>query len=57
MGDAFWVADDIENIILTGEITRKFNYDARGTRYEVLGHTQPSIHPSIPSPITNHQFY
>jgi hypothetical protein len=39
MADDFLVAADIENIILTGEITRKFTHDPRGTRYEVLGDT------------------
>ena len=39
MADDFLAAADIENIILTGEITRKFTHDARGTRYEVLGRT------------------
>ncbi|MEW6607792.1 MAG: DUF4258 domain-containing protein [bacterium] len=39
MAEDFLVAADIENIILTGEIMRKFTHDRRGTRYEVLGHT------------------
>ena len=39
MADDFLVAADIENFILTGEITRKFTHDPRGTRYEVLGDT------------------
>ena len=39
MADDFLVAADIESIILTGEITRKFTYDPRGTRHEVLGDT------------------
>ena len=39
MAEDFLVAADIENIILTGEITRKFTHDPRGTRYEVLGDT------------------
>jgi len=39
MADDFLVAADIESIILTGEITRKFTRDRRGTRYEVLGDT------------------
>jgi len=33
------VAEDIEDIILTGQITRKFTHDPRGTRYEVAGDT------------------
>ncbi len=32
-------AEDIENIILTGRIARKFTYDQRGTRYEIVGDT------------------
>ena len=39
MADDFLVAADIENIILTGEITRRFARDPRGSRYEVLGDT------------------
>ncbi len=39
MADDFLVAADIENIILTGEITRKLTHDPRGPRYEVLGDT------------------
>lgn len=39
MAEDFLVAADIENIILTGKITRKFTHDPRGTRYEVLGYT------------------
>jgi len=33
------VAEDVENIILSGEITRKFTTDPRSTRYEVTGDT------------------
>ena len=32
-------ADDIEAVILGGEIKRKFTRDPRGTRYEVSGET------------------
>ncbi len=39
MADDFLAADDIENIILTGEITQRLTHDPRGTRYEVLGNT------------------
>lgn len=39
MANDFLVADDIENIILTGEITRRFTRAPRGTRYKVLGDT------------------
>ena len=33
------VAEDIESIILTGEVTRRLTGDPRGTRYEVTGDT------------------
>ncbi|MCZ7573320.1 MAG: DUF4258 domain-containing protein [Ardenticatenaceae bacterium] len=33
------VAEDIESIILTGQIARKLTRDPRGTRYEVAGDT------------------
>jgi hypothetical protein len=39
MADDFLIAADIENIILTGKIMRKFTHDSRGARYEVLGDT------------------
>ena len=39
MADDFLVVADIENIILTGAIMRKFTHDPRGARYEVLGDT------------------
>jgi hypothetical protein len=34
------VAEDVENVILRGRITRKFTRDPRGTRYEVTGGTR-----------------
>jgi len=33
------VAEDIESIILTGQIARRVTRDPRGTRYEVVGDT------------------
>jgi len=39
MADDFLEAIDIENIVFTGEIVRRFTHDPRGTRYEVLGDT------------------
>ena len=33
------VAEDVENVILSGRIMRKFTRDPRGTRYEVAGDT------------------
>jgi hypothetical protein len=35
-------AEDIESIILTGQIVRRFTRDPRGTRYEVAGDTMDS---------------
>ena len=31
---------DVERIILTGRVSRKFTRDPRGTRYEVTGYTE-----------------
>jgi hypothetical protein len=39
MADDFLMAADIENVILTGEVTRRFTHNSRGVRYEVLGDT------------------
>jgi hypothetical protein len=33
------VAEDVESIILTGQIGQRFTRDPRGTRYEVVGDT------------------
>ncbi len=33
------VAEDVESIILSGQIVRRFTRDPRGTRYEVAGKT------------------
>ena len=41
------VAEDLESIILTGQIARKFTKDLRGTRYEVLGETAEGRHGRI----------
>ena len=30
-------SEDIENVILTGTVARRFTNDPRGTRYEVVG--------------------
>ncbi len=35
---------DIETIILTGEVIRRFTHDPRGTRYEILGTTADGRH-------------
>jgi hypothetical protein len=37
MSDDLLVLADVERVILTGEVIRKFTHDPRGTRYEVLG--------------------
>ncbi len=37
MADDSLAAADIESIILTGKIIRKFTHDPRSTRYEILG--------------------
>lgn len=39
MSDDFLEAADIENVIRTGKIARKFTHDPRSTRYEVFGDT------------------
>ena len=39
MADDLLAAADIENIIFTGKIRRKFTHDQRGSRYEVIGNT------------------
>ena len=39
MSDDDLVAEDIERVILTGDITRRFTRDPRGVRYEVAGDT------------------
>jgi len=31
--------NDIESIVLTGSISRKFTHDPRGARYEIIGKT------------------
>lgn len=39
MADDLLMAVDIEHIILTGDIARRFTHDERGIRYAVLGDT------------------
>lgn len=39
MSDDNLEAEDVEHILLTGEITQRFTHDPRGTRYEVTGDT------------------
>ena len=36
--------NDIESIVLTGKIARKFTHDPRGTRYEIIGRTTDGRH-------------
>ena len=38
MANDFLTADDIEQVVLTGQITHKFTHDPRGARYEVCGY-------------------
>ena len=33
------LAEDIEQMVMSGRVTRKFTRDVRGTRYEVTGRT------------------
>lgn len=37
MSDDCLVASDVEQVILTGEIRKKFTKDPRGARFEVVG--------------------
>ena len=39
MSDDDLEAADVEQVVLTGKVARKFTRDPRGTRYEVLGDT------------------
>lgn len=39
--------DDIEQFILTGRIFRKFTFDPRGTRYQILGRTTDGRHAHV----------
>jgi hypothetical protein len=39
MSDDNLEAMDVEQVILSGDIARKFTRDPRGTRYEVIGET------------------
>jgi uncharacterized DUF497 family protein len=44
MSDDDLESHDIETIILTGKLIRRFTHDPRGTRYEVLGTTADGRH-------------
>jgi len=37
MSEDGFVAEDVESLIVTGKIARRFTRDPRGTRYEVVG--------------------
>ena len=39
MSDDCLGSEDVEGIVLSGRITRRFTHDPRGTRYEVTGET------------------
>ena len=47
MSEDSLVAEDVENIILAGEITHKFTSDPRSTRYEVAGETVDGRHARV----------
>lgn len=47
MADDDLEAQDIEQILLTGQITQRFTHDPRGTRYEVSGETTDGRHGSV----------
>lgn len=41
------VLEDVENILLTGKIKRRFTHDPRGIRYEIVGSTIANRHACI----------
>ncbi len=47
MSDDELEAKDVENIILTGRIIRRFTRDPRGTRYEVMGESTDDRRASV----------
>jgi hypothetical protein len=47
MSDDDLEAADVEQIILTGKIARRFARDPRGTRYEVVGNTTDGRHACV----------
>jgi uncharacterized DUF497 family protein len=47
MADDDLEAHDIEQILLTGQITQYFTHDPRGTRYAVSGLTTDGRHASV----------
>lgn len=40
-------AHDVEQVLLTGEITRRLTHDPRGTRHEVTGDTTDGRHAAV----------
>ena len=40
-------AHDVEQVLLTGVITRRLTHDPRGTRYEVTGDTTDGRHAAV----------
>ncbi|MFH0940089.1 MAG: DUF4258 domain-containing protein [Planctomycetota bacterium] len=38
---------DVESIIMSGTIVKRFTHDVRGTRYEIAGHTVVGRHARI----------
>ena len=47
MSDDELEAKDIEDIVLTGRIARRFTRDPRGTRYEVMGESTDGRRASV----------
>jgi hypothetical protein len=47
MADDHLEAQDLERLVLTGQITRRFTRDPRGTRYEVSGTTADGRRASV----------
>lgn len=47
MSDDSLEASDIENIVLTGNIVRKYTHDPRGTRYKIAGSAKSGLHSNV----------
>ncbi len=41
------VSMDIESVIFTGKVVRRYTHDPRGTRYEVTGNTTDGRHACV----------
>ena len=40
-------SQDVESIIMSGAIAKRFTHDVRGTRYEIAGHTVVGRHAKV----------